>query len=195
MPTACLPTIGVVIHVVGSTSLSSRASLSNFSLCHEYLTLLYLLAGLLYALNNRRVSVSSSVSSESGIYLFFTTDQDKQILTAKSASTRSIRLSSAFTSAVWACSSLFLRSPCGEDAFSFSITEIYYARVEETAWNVAVIFQGLVETYIRGESKIDQKRESAGNPYRRLTPDNMGAKKMRPRTKYTQIGKRARSLK
>ena len=43
------------------------------------------------------------------------------------------------------------------------MTATYSSRVEEMVWNVAVTFQGLVETYIRGESKIDwnvSQRES-----------------------------------
>lgn len=43
------------------------------------------------------------------------------------------------------------------------MTARYSSRVEEMVWNVAVIFQGLVDTYIRGESKIDcngSQRES-----------------------------------
>ena len=39
----------------------------------------------------------------------------------------------------------------------------YSSRVEEIVWNVAVIFQGLVDTYIRGESKISRTAVS-GNP-------------------------------
>jgi hypothetical protein len=35
------------------------------------------------------------------------------------------------------------------------MTARYSSRVDEIVWNVAVIFQGLVDTYIRGESKID----------------------------------------
>ena len=40
----------------------------------------------------------------------------------------------------------------GADAFSFSIVAMYSSRVDEIAWNVAVIFQGFVDVYKRGES-------------------------------------------
>ena len=47
----------------------------------------------------------------------------------------------------------------GADAFNFSIVVMYSSRVDEIVWNVAVIFQGFVDVYKRGESaKTGQAR-------------------------------------
>ena len=40
----------------------------------------------------------------------------------------------------------------GADSFKFSIVVIYSSRVDEIVWKVAVIFQGFVDVYKRGES-------------------------------------------
>lgn len=43
------------------------------------------------------------------------------------------------------------------------MTAMYSTREDEMVSNVAVTFQGLVDTYIRGESKMDHNGVS-GNP-------------------------------
>jgi hypothetical protein len=63
-----------MIHVVRPACLPSRASLANFSLRDEYLTLLYLLADSLYALNNWSISGLGG----SGIHLLLIACQEKQ---------------------------------------------------------------------------------------------------------------------
>jgi hypothetical protein len=40
----------------------------------------------------------------------------------------------------------------GADDFKFSIVAMYSSRVDEIVWKVAVIFQGFVDVYNRGES-------------------------------------------
>lgn len=57
------------------------------------------------------------------------------------------------------------------------MTARYSSRVEEMVWNVAVIFQGLLDTYIRGESKIDQNGSQRESMKGRLMPDIKGAPK------------------
>jgi hypothetical protein len=79
----------------------------------------------------------------------------KELLTFSSASITSMRFSRAAMRARCDCSGFvllpFLGSG-GADAFNFSIVAMYSSRVDEIVWNVAVIFQGFVDVYKRGES-------------------------------------------
>ena len=47
----------------------------------------------------------------------------------------------------------------GADSFNSSIVVMYSSRVDEIVWKVAVIFQGFVDVYKRGESV---KRKATG---------------------------------
>lgn len=74
------------------------------------------------------------------------------------------------------------RSPAfigdGDDSLSLSMSAVYSSRFDDKAWNVDVIFHGLVDAYTRGESGKQVDRGSQSRIQRRIDDESRDMPKL-----------------